>query len=276
MVTSTRGVGRTSSSEARERVLSTAYTLFCRHGIRAVGVDTIIERSGVAKMTVYRHFRSKDALVLAVLERREELWTRQWLEAEIKRRADAPTDRLLAIFDVFDAWFHKRSFEGCLFVNVLLEFDDRNNPIHRACRDQLARIRELLIELATEARISDPDHFARQWHILMKGSIVSAGEGDVEAAKRAQEVARLLLAAHVVAASPAMPAGDRLSDGSSASGRGGVRDREPPRPDPTVSSSGSVGLACGMRRLEPLCSTMRLRSASWFGRWFGRSDMETR
>lgn len=206
MVTSTRGGGRTSSSEARERVLSTAYTLFCRHGIRAVGVDTIIERSGVAKMTVYRHFRSKDALVLAVLERREELWTRQWLEAEIKRRADAPTDRLLAIFDVFDAWFRKRSFEGCLFVNVLLEFDDRNNPIHRACRDQLARIRELLIELATEAGIADPDHFARQWHILMKGSIVSAGEGDVEAAKRAQEVARLLLAARVVAASSAAPA----------------------------------------------------------------------
>ena len=122
-----------------------------------------------------------------------------------QRRADAPTDRLLAIFDVFDAWFRKRTFEGCLFVNVLLEFDDRNHPIHLACRDQLARIRELLIELATEAGIADPDHFARQWHILMKGSIVSAGEGDVEAAKRAQEVARLLLAAHVVAASPAMP-----------------------------------------------------------------------
>jgi len=199
MGTPLRAAGRPAASQARERVLSTAYTLFCRHGIRAVGVDTIIERSGVAKMTVYRHFRSKDALVLAVLERREELWTRKWLETEIKRLADAPGDRLLAIFDVFDAWFHKRSFEGCLFVNVLLEIEDRNNPIHRACRDQLARIRELLIELATELGIADPDHFARQWHILMKGSIVSAGEGDVEAAKRAQEVARLVLAAHTAA-----------------------------------------------------------------------------
>ncbi|CAN5666928.1 MAG: TetR/AcrR family transcriptional regulator [Ilumatobacteraceae bacterium] len=200
MATATSATRRPASGDARERVLSTAYSLFCRHGIRAVGVDTIIERSGVAKMTVYRHFRSKDALVLAVLERREELWTRQWLEAEVRKRAADPADRLLAIFDVFDAWFRKRSFEGCLFVNVLLEFTDRNNALHRACREQLARIRELLIELATDAGIADPDHFARQWHILMKGSIVSAGEGDVNAAKRAQEIGRLLLAAHVIAA----------------------------------------------------------------------------
>jgi len=69
------------------------------------------------------------------------------------------------------------------------------------CRDQLARIRDFLIELATEAGVADPDHFARQWHILMKGSIVSAGEGDTLAAKRAQEVGRLLLA-HALAPSP--------------------------------------------------------------------------
>ena len=177
--------------------MSTAYTLFCRHGIRAVGVDTIIERSGVAKMTVYRHFRSKDALVLAVLDRREQLWTRGWLEADVRRRAELPGDRLLAIFDVFDGWFRRRSFEGCLFVNALLEFDDRKHPIHQACRDQLARIREFVAELAAEAGVADPDHFARQWHILMKGSIVSAGEGDVDAALRAQEIGRLLLAAAV-------------------------------------------------------------------------------
>ena len=197
MVTSTRGVGRTSSSEACERILSSAYTLFCRHGIRAVGVDTIIERSGVAKMTVYRHFGSKDDLVLAVLDRREQLWTRKWLEREVRRRAERPVDRLLAIFDVFDEWFHRRDFEGCLFVNALLEIDDRKHPIHIACREQLARIREFLIELAAEAGVADPDDFARQWHILMKGSIVSAGEGDLVAARRAQELGRLLVLAKV-------------------------------------------------------------------------------
>jgi AcrR family transcriptional regulator len=185
------------TGDARERILSSAYTLFCRHGIRAVGVDTIIERSGVAKMTVYRHFGSKDDLVLAVLDRREQLWTRKWLEREVRRRAERPVDRLLVIFDVFDEWFHRRDFEGCLFVNALLEIDDRKHPIHIACREQLARIREFLIELATEAAVVDPDDFARQWHILMKGSIVSAGEGDLVAARRAQELGRLLVLAKV-------------------------------------------------------------------------------
>jgi AcrR family transcriptional regulator len=185
------------TGDARERILSSAYTLFCRHGIRAVGVDTIIERSGVAKMTVYRHFGSKDDLVLAVLDRREQRWTRNWLEREVRRRAERPVDRLLAIFDVFDEWFHRRDFEGCLFVNALLEIDDRKHPIHIACREQLARIRELLIELASEAGVADPDDFARQWHILMKGSIVSAGEGDLVAARRAHELGRLLVLAKV-------------------------------------------------------------------------------
>src|SRR6478609_178144 len=178
---------------ARERILDTAYGLFCRHGIRAVGIDTIIERSGVAKMTVYRHFKSKDDLVLAVIDRREQRWTRGWLEREIRLRSDDPAERLLAIFDVFDGWFRKRSYEGCLFINALLEIDDRRHPIHRASRDQLARIRGVIAELAADAGVADPDSFARQWHILMKGSIVAAAEGDTDAAMRAQAMGRLLL-----------------------------------------------------------------------------------
>ena len=181
------------ASDARERILSTAYKLFCRHGIRAVGVDTIIEQSGVAKMSVYRHFRSKDDLVMAVMDRREMLWTRGWLQAEVERRAEDPAERLLAIFDVFDGWFHKRDFEGCLFINVLLEIDDRKHKVHQAGRDHLAKIRSFLRELAEAAGAADPDNLSRQWHILMKGSIVAAGEGDKDAARRAKEMGALLL-----------------------------------------------------------------------------------
>jgi AcrR family transcriptional regulator len=192
VIGSTRVVPK--DSEARERIITTAYGLFCRHGIGAVGVDTIIEQSGVAKMTLYRHFRSKDDLVLTVIERREELWTEGWLATEVRRRATDPAERLLAIFDVFDGWFRRRSFEGCLFVNALLEIEDRKHPIHEASRVQLAHIRSFIEELAREAGVAEPEPFARQWHILMKGSIVAAAEGDVDAALRAQALGRLLLA----------------------------------------------------------------------------------
>jgi AcrR family transcriptional regulator len=179
--------------DARERILEAAYDLFSRQGIRAVGIDSIIERSGVARMTLYRHFASKDALVLAFLERREERWTIGWLQREVESRTDDPAERLLAIFDVFDAWFQQPDFEGCSFINVLLEIADPANELHRASTDYLARIRAFVEGLAAAAGIADAEAFARQWHILMKGSIVSAGEGDLWAARRAQEIGGLLL-----------------------------------------------------------------------------------
>ena len=179
---------------ARERILETAYELFSRHGVRAVGVDRIVASSGVAKMSLYRHFRSKEELVLAFLQEREKRWTMEWLHAEASSRADEGAGRLLAIFDVFDEWFQQSDFEGCSFINVLLEFTEPEHPIRQASADHLATIRGLVREFAEDAGVDDPDDVARQWHILMKGSIVAAGEGDREAARRAQQIGRLLLA----------------------------------------------------------------------------------
>jgi AcrR family transcriptional regulator len=181
---------------ARTRILDAAYELFSRRGIQAVGVDAIIERSGVARQTLYRHFGSKRELVLAFLEQRDEIWTRNWLHAEIQRRADSPADQLIAIFDVFDEWFHTPDFEGCAFINVMLEHAGNDDPVRRASTSYLAAIRSILEDLARRAGIKDAEAFARKWHILMKGSIVAAGEGDREAARRGQEIARLLLAEH--------------------------------------------------------------------------------
>jgi AcrR family transcriptional regulator len=183
----------TIETDARTRILEASYELFSRHGIRAVGIDAIIKRSGVARMTLYRHFSSKDELVLAFLERREQLWTKDWLQREVMVRATDPADRLLAIFDVFDGWFRREDFEGCSFINVLLETAGAEGPLYDASADQLARIRGFLAELARDAGVEDPERFARKWHILMKGSIVAAGEGDREATRRAREVAALVL-----------------------------------------------------------------------------------
>ena len=180
---------------ARERILTTAYELFSTRGIQAVGVDAIITDSDVARQTLYRHFNSKQELVLAFLERREQVWTDGWLRREVEQRASDPRERLLAIFDVFDAWFRRPDFEGCSFINVMLEYPDPVDPIHQAAVRYLARIRDFLGELACGAGIADTEGFARRWHILMKGSIVAAGEGDEDAAQRAREIGRLLLAA---------------------------------------------------------------------------------
>ena len=84
-------------------------------------------------------------------------------------------------------------FEGCSFINVLLETADAAGPLNEASAFYLARIREFLEGLAGDAGIADPEGFARKWHILMKGSIVAAGEGDTAAARRAREMGILLL-----------------------------------------------------------------------------------
>jgi AcrR family transcriptional regulator len=180
----------------RQRIVQSAYELFARRGIRGVGIDEVIERAAVAKATLYRHFASKEELALAFLERREELWTHGFVEAGARSRGATPEEQLLAIFDVFDGWFREEDFEACSFINVLLELNDREHPLGRASADHLANIRAILRGLAEQAGLRDPDGFARKWHILMKGSIVSAAEGDPEAALRAQSIARLVLADH--------------------------------------------------------------------------------
>ncbi len=187
-------------ASGRERVLATAYELFSRHGTRAVGIDRIIAESGVAKMTLYRNFASKDELILAFLERREQLWTRAWLQAAVERRASTPGGRLLAIFDTFGEWFAVEGFEGCSFINVMLELPEPGNPVRDACVEHLAEIRRFLATLAAQAGVEDADTFARQWHILMKGCIVAAAEGDLRAAAAARELGVLLLERHGIVA----------------------------------------------------------------------------
>ncbi len=137
---------------ARERILETAYDLFSRSGTRAVGVDTIIAESGVAKMTLYRNFASKDDLILEFLRQRDERWTRAWLQAEVTEREEQPGARMLAIFDVFGEWFARDDFEGCAFINVMLELDDRESRVRVACVEHLVAIRSFVRGLAVERR----------------------------------------------------------------------------------------------------------------------------
>jgi AcrR family transcriptional regulator len=195
MAASTKSDARPGAG-ARQRILDTAYDLFSHRGIRAVGVDELITTAGVAKATFYRHFPSKEHLVLAFLEQREQIWVRGWVVAEALERGVTPEAQLLAIFDLFGEWFASDDFEGCSFINVLLETGDRHNPVGQACAAAFERLRSVISTLAEEAGLRDPDVFALSWHILMKGSIVQAAEGDIKASERAKTLGRLLIAHH--------------------------------------------------------------------------------
>ena len=184
------------SSSGRERLSQAAYELFSRDGTQSVGIDAVIAHAGAAKMTLYRNFRSKDELILDFLRRREQLWTRDWLQAEAQKRGHTPQARLLAIFEVFGEWFADPDFDGCAFLTTMIEIKDPESPVRQASVQHLANIREFIKALAAEAGIVDTDAFARQWHILMKGSIMAAHEGDLAAARRARGLGVLLLRSH--------------------------------------------------------------------------------
>lgn len=187
-------LSRTSAGRvgARERVLAAAYELFSRSGTRDVGVDTIVEHSGVAKMSLYHHFRSKQELVAAFLERHEKLWTIEWLQTEVCRRSRSPARRLLTAFDLLADWYRSEGFAGCPFVKVLLEYP-AGHPSQRAAMRHLANIRAFLRQLAAEAGIRNPELFANTWQIMMKGATVAACEGNLDAARQAKVAAAAYL-----------------------------------------------------------------------------------
>ncbi len=188
-------VRETAASTAVARIMSAAYELFSRRGVRDVGVNELIERSGVAKATFYRHFPSKDLLVLAFLEQRDKQWTVDAILSEAGRRGRGPEEQLLAIFDVFSDWFRREDFEGCSFAKVLLEMGPAH-PLGRASIEYLAKIHSHIQGAGEEAGLVRTGEFASSLLILMKGSILQAIEGDVQAAARARQMAGWLIEHH--------------------------------------------------------------------------------
>ncbi|MGI9476881.1 MAG: TetR/AcrR family transcriptional regulator [Hyphomicrobiaceae bacterium] len=180
--------------DSRERLIQAGYELLTQRGAGGTSVDLIAGRANCAKATLYNIFGSKTALTLAVLQRREELWTRGWLETGIKLRASRPNDQLLAMFDLFHDWFRRDDFEGCTFMKLLLESSVEAN-VRDAALTHLANVRLLIANLADEAGICDAQRFAEAWLMIMQGAIMAASEGNVEAARVAKRLAVPVLAA---------------------------------------------------------------------------------
>lgn len=182
-----------AQTTARERILSAAYTLFSKRGVRDVSVDEIVSVSGVALATFYRHFPSKNELAVEFLNMRARVWSTDAIVSEAKRRHSDPRERLLAIFEIFDEWFERDDFEGDSFVNVLIEMG-QDHPLGKASIAHLADVREAIRQMAEEAALRDAAEFAHTYQILMKGAIIAAMMGDRQAARRTMRVASLLIA----------------------------------------------------------------------------------
>lgn len=161
------------SSPKRDHLMATAWRLFYRDGYRAVGIDTILAEAGVAKMTLYNHFASKEELIIAVLEKRDcEL--RASILAQVEATPASSAEKLLAVFDWLEGWFGTEDFKGCAFIRALSEYPDPTHPIHQtAWRHKLA-VKTALTDLCAAAGAKDPAALAETLSLLIDGAIVTA------------------------------------------------------------------------------------------------------
>ncbi len=182
-----------SSHSPRDRILKTASELFYADGVRAVGVDTIIARAGVAKASFYKHFPSKDDLVLEFLKRSDAL-LRHWLAQAVERLSPAPAGRPLAVFDALAQRFVSKDFRGCAFNNSVVELADRSHAAHVAAEEHKREVTAYISGLLKDAGIAEPKDLASEFMLLIDGAIVTAvREGSPAAAQSAKRIAALLL-----------------------------------------------------------------------------------
>jgi AcrR family transcriptional regulator len=153
----------------RERILLTAGLMFYRDGIRAVGIDAIIAESGVAKMSLYRSFPSKDALIVAWLERLDEAYWRRWQAAEAK--GDDARAKLAALLDMIGTRVCDPRWRGCAFLNTATEFP-HDHPATEIVLRNKRRVHERLSALAADAGAPVPGALADRLQLLIDGAYV--------------------------------------------------------------------------------------------------------
>ncbi|QWZ07692.1 TetR/AcrR family transcriptional regulator [Nocardioides panacis] len=186
----------TQPSAARQRILDTAFRLFYARGLRAVGVDTIIAESGVAKATFYKHFPAKDDLVLAYLDRVDGVWTGQLHEAAAQA-GPAARDQLVGLFDALSSSCRRDGYRGCAFLNAAAE-SVPGTPVHERTVAHKQAVLAWVEGLATEAGAEQPAALARSLTLLLDGGLASGAlDADPAAARVAQQSAAALVDAWV-------------------------------------------------------------------------------
>jgi AcrR family transcriptional regulator len=158
--------------QGRERLIGVAMHLFYRHGINAVGLDWILVEAGVSKTTFYKHFKSKDELVVETLRARDAWEMGAWREAVRYLVGERPERQLIGLLDVLDILFNDREFLGCQFINAAAEFPNPDDAIHRAAAAHKRANRDWVRDLAAAAGLRDPEQFADTYTVLFEGALV--------------------------------------------------------------------------------------------------------
>ena len=169
--------------DKRQHIVETAYALFKRVGFHATGIDRIIAEADVAKMTMYRHFPSKDDLMVEVLAYRAVRFDRQL--DRLAERVATPAQKIGAIFDWYGRWFQSADFHGCLFAHALAEFGDPAHPVFQAAARQkngLKRRMQLILEETMPADAADSVSAALL--MLIEGATLMARMGQPDDAIR--------------------------------------------------------------------------------------------
>lgn len=177
----------------RDHLLATAERLFYRDGFRIVGIDTLLAEAGVAKMTLYNHFSSKEALIVAVLEQRDQAILVA-LRNAVEAAGRSPVRRLQAVFDWHEHWFGQKDYKGCAFIRALSEYPEPDHPIHQTAWKHKLAVRALLAECCAETGVSKAESLADTFSLLLDGAIIAAhATGTTEPAALAWATATALL-----------------------------------------------------------------------------------
>lgn len=185
--------------DKEQQLIQTAFKLFYHNGINATGINRILAESGIAKKTLYHYFSGKEALILATIQYRDQIFY-TWLKAQMES-VPAGIDALYALFTALDAWFNNRveeiaDFQGCYFINVAAEFSDRNDPIHQKCAEHKQKIQLLIVHHVGIycAGNAKAELIAEAIGLLKEGAIVQASVlGDLSSANKAKRVLSQLL-----------------------------------------------------------------------------------
>lgn len=176
----------------RDEIVLKALAAFYRNGFHATGMDKLAAEAGISKTSIYKHFRTKEDLILAVLRLRDERF-RNWLYRRMEALATTPKGQLIAMFDALEAWFGEPGYKGCLFIKAASEYQDASHPIYKQSAEHKRMLESHMTDLAERAGLSDPSAVARQLLLLKEGAIVTAHLGYSKAPAQDAKAAALQL-----------------------------------------------------------------------------------